>query len=88
MSTALDYRPEDPAFIAEFAGPLPALVIMDMLGVPREELANVKRLSDEMALFIGSSRMAQEKYDSAQAATRAMAQFFRGMKAMPVCVRH
>ena len=25
-------------FIADFAGPLPALVIMDMLGVPREEL--------------------------------------------------
>src|SRR5688572_25685366 len=25
-------------FIADFAGPLPALVIMDMLGAPREEL--------------------------------------------------
>lgn len=66
-------------FIGEFAGPLPALVIMDMLGVPREALANVKRLSDDMALFIGSSRMAQDKYDIAQAATRAMAELFRGM---------
>jgi len=66
-------------FIGEFAGPLPALVIMDMLGVPREELASVKRLSDDMALFIGSSRMARDKYDIAQAATRAMAEFFRGM---------
>ncbi len=44
-------------FVADFAGPLPALVIMAMLGVPREELAKVKRMSDEMALFIGSSRM-------------------------------
>ena len=43
-------------FIAEFAGPLPALVIMDMLGVPRGELARLKHLSDEMALFIGSAR--------------------------------
>lgn len=66
-------------FIADFAGPLPALVIMDMLGVPRDELPRVKRLSDDMALFIGSSRMAPEKYGIAQAATRAMADFFRDM---------
>ncbi len=68
-------------FIGDFAGPLPALVIMDMLGVPRAELGKVKRLSDDMALFIGSSRMAQEKYDIAEAATREMAEFFRGMVA-------
>lgn len=64
-------------FIADFAGPLPALVIMAMLGVPREELARVKRLSDEMALFIGSSRMSPEKYDIAERATLEMAGFFR-----------
>lgn len=64
-------------FIAEFAGPLPCLVIMAMLGVPREDLAQVKRLSDEMALFIGSSRMPSDKYDTAQAATREMAGYFR-----------
>lgn len=66
-------------FIGDFAGPLPALVIMDMLGVPRAELGQVKQLSDDMALFIGSSRMAQEKYAIAEAATRAMAELFRGM---------
>jgi hypothetical protein len=66
-------------FIGEFAGPLPALVIMDMLGVPREELARVKRLSDDMALFIGSSRMSPEKYGIAEAATHMMAEYFRGM---------
>ena len=64
-------------FIADFAGPLPALVIMDMLGVPRGELERVKRLSDEMALFIGSAREAQRKYDRAEAATREMAALFR-----------
>jgi len=57
--------------------PLPALVIMDMLGAPREELARLKRLSDEMALFIGSARDAPEKYERAGAATREMAQIFR-----------
>src|SRR3989440_12133916 len=64
-------------FIAEFAGPLPALVIMDMLGVPRGELERLKRLSDEMALFIGSTRESPEKYARAEAATREMADLFR-----------
>ena len=63
--------------IAEFAGPLPALVIMDMLGVPRSELAHLKRLSDEMALFIGSARETSGKYERAEAATREMAELFR-----------
>jgi len=72
----LDGR-EEIDFIADFAGPLPALVIMAMLGVPREELAMVKRLSDDMALFIGSSRMSPDKYDIAERATREMAAFFR-----------
>jgi cytochrome P450 len=66
-------------FIAAFAGPLPALVIMDMLGVPRTELARVKRMSDDMALFIGSSRTSPEKYEIAESATQEMAEFFRAM---------
>src|SRR5512139_2128019 len=66
-------------FVADFAGPLPALVIMAMLGVPQEELEKVKRLSDDMALFIGSSRMSPEKYDIAERATREMAAFFRDL---------
>ncbi|MEX2239365.1 MAG: cytochrome P450 [Burkholderiales bacterium] len=70
---------DDIDFIADFAGPLPGLVIMAMLGVPRENLPLIKRLSDDMALFIGSSRMAAEKYDLAQAATQEMADFFRAL---------
>jgi cytochrome P450 len=66
-------------FISQLAGPLPALVIMDMLGVPREELPLLKRLSDEMALFIGSTRDSPEKYSRAEAATRDMAALFRGL---------
>ena len=64
-------------FITDFAGPLPCLVIMALLGVPRGDLAEVKRMSDEMALFIGSSRTSPEKYDTAEAATREMAAFFQ-----------
>src|SRR5207237_9056577 len=66
-------------FIADFAGPLPALVIMDMLGVPRGELERFKRLSDEMALFIGSARETPAKYQRAEAATHEMADLFRAL---------
>jgi cytochrome P450 len=70
---------EDFDFIAEFAGPLPALVIMDMLGVPRGELERLKRLSDEMALFIGSARETPDKYGRAEAATHEMSDIFRAL---------
>jgi cytochrome P450 len=70
---------EQVELIADFAGPLPALVIMDMLGVPREELARLKHLSAEMALFIGSAREASGKYERAEAATREMAELFRSL---------
>jgi cytochrome P450 len=63
-------------FIGDFAGPLPALVIMAMLGVPAEALPRLKRLSDDMALFIGSARATPEKYALAERATREMAGFF------------
>ena len=66
-------------FIAEFAGPLPALVIMDMLGVPQSELQRLKHLSDEMALFIGSARATPDKYARAEAATHEMADIFRSL---------
>lgn len=66
-------------FIADFAGPLPGYVIMDMLGVPRGELPRLKRWSDEMALFIGSARASAEKYARAESATREMAEFFRAL---------
>src|SRR5262245_5054606 len=66
-------------FVGDFASPLPALVIMDMLGVPRADLPRLKELSDEMALFIGSARDARAKYDRADQATREMMEFFRAL---------
>jgi hypothetical protein len=52
---------------------------MAMLDVPRTDLPLMKRLSDDMALFIGSSRIAAEKYDVAEAATHEMAAYFRAL---------
>jgi cytochrome P450 len=64
-------------WIADFSYPLPATVIMDLLGVPRSDLKRVKEWSDEIALFIGSARGSSDKYSRAEAGAREMAAYFR-----------
>lgn len=66
-------------FVAAFAMRLPALVIMDMLGVPREEMASMKAWSDEMQLFIGSAQNAPDKNARASHGAREMASLFRDL---------
>ncbi|OKO79792.1 cytochrome P450 [Bradyrhizobium sp. NAS80.1] len=68
-------------WIADFAYPLPATVMMDLLGVPREDLLQVKQWSDDIALFIGTSRTTADKYRRAEAGAKAMADYFRGVVA-------
>lgn len=63
--------------VATYSNPLPAYVIMDMLGVPRALLPDMKRWSDEIKLFIGSARSVPDKYDRARAGVEAMAVAFR-----------
>lgn len=67
--------------IADFAYPLPASVIMDMLGVPRSDLGVMKVWSDDIALFVGIARATPDKYVKAQAGTREMAAYFRRLVA-------
>ena len=66
-------------WIADFAYPLPAMVIMDLLGVPRAELRRVKVWSDDIALFIGSAQASAGKYERAETGARAIADFFRSI---------
>jgi cytochrome P450 len=66
-------------WIADFAYPLPATVMMDLLGVPRGDLRQVKIWSDDIALFIGTARASADKYARAEAGARAMADYFRGV---------
>ncbi|MBR1202996.1 MULTISPECIES: cytochrome P450 [unclassified Bradyrhizobium] len=68
-------------WIADFAYPLPATVMMDLLGVPREDLYLVKDWSDDIALFVGTSRATADKYLRAEAGAKAMANYFRGILA-------
>jgi cytochrome P450 len=65
--------------IADFAYPLPASVIMDLLGVPRADLERVKVWSDNIALFIGTAQVAGNKYLRAEQGAKAMADYFRGL---------
>jgi cytochrome P450 len=72
-------RGERVDYIADFAYPLPASVIMDMLGVPRADLQRVKVWSDDIALFIGTAQVAGNKYLRAEEGARQMAGYFRGL---------
>ena len=72
-------RGEPVDYIADFAYPLPASVIMDMLGVPRADLQRVKVWSDDIALFIGTAQVAGNKYLRAEEGARLMAGYFRGL---------
>ncbi len=63
--------------VADFANPLPAYVIMDMLGVPRALLAEMRAWSEDIKLFIGTARQTPDKYALARRGTEAMAACFR-----------
>lgn len=63
--------------IGDFAFPLPASVIMDMLGVPRADMDTIRIWSNDIALFIGTARGVPDKYERAQAGAHAMAEYFR-----------
>jgi hypothetical protein len=64
-------------FYTEFGLKLPGFVVMDLLGVPRDRLDEVKSWSDEMMLFIGSSRKVTDKYGRARHGAQSMAELFR-----------
>jgi cytochrome P450 len=65
--------------IPAFSIQLPGMVIMDLMGVPRARLLEVKSWSDDMMLFIGSARGVPDKYERARGGAVAMATLFQGM---------
>lgn len=62
--------------IQDFAYPLPANVIAAMLGLPREDVDQLKAWSDELARFVLTSLTDPAKYQPAAAALRAMNEYF------------
>jgi len=63
-------------FIADFAYPLPARVIADMLGVPLEDVDDLKHWSDGLAQFVLGSRITPDKYETAAANLAEMNAYF------------
>ncbi len=66
-------------FIADFAYPLPASVVMVVLGVPLEDLDRFKVWSDDLALFVGSAQATADKYARAERATAEMNDYFAAL---------
>ena len=65
--------------VPAFSIQLPGMVIMDLMGVPRGRLLEVKGWSDDMMLFIGSARGVPDKYERARRGAVSMAALFQGM---------
>lgn len=64
-------------FIDAFAYPLPANVILTMLGLPPEDMEQLHVWSNDMQPFIGGATTSPEKYAQAQRGAIAMADYFR-----------
>jgi cytochrome P450 len=78
LLVGLEGRPECD-LVADFATLLPAYVIMDMLGVPRDMLPEMKSWSDDIKLFIGTSQSTPDKYARAHRGVAGMAEAFRAL---------
>jgi cytochrome P450 len=65
--------------VADFTMQLPALVIMGMMGVPQDQLHNIKSWSDDIMLFVGSAQNTSGKYERARRGAVEMAALFRGL---------
>ncbi|MDB6103189.1 MAG: pksS [Gammaproteobacteria bacterium] len=64
-------------FIRDFALLLPGYVILDLLGLPREDLGLLKPWSDDLQVFIGGAQAMPDKHRRAQHGTLKMAEYFR-----------
>ncbi len=61
--------------IADFSYPLPALVIMDMLGIPRADREQVRRWSNDYAALMGHGGMGEDPGNAARQANQSMLEF-------------
>lgn len=67
--------PEGFDLLAEFAFPLPAMVIADVLGVPVEAHADLNRWTDDIAHLFGSTSVSVEHLRATRESTRQLAEF-------------
>lgn len=65
--------------IADFAYPLPAMVIARILGVPDGDVWRFKDWSDDLAAFVGSAQATPDKYERAARGIADMDGYFRAI---------
>ena len=63
--------------IADFAYPLPALVICQMIGLPLDNLEKIKVWSTAIENFLGLAKKPKSVYDAARSNLEDMGEFFR-----------
>jgi cytochrome P450 len=75
----LDALPRDQPvdWAQQVAMPLPAYVILDLLGIPHQSYADLKAWSDDLRAFVGSSRADPDRYNRARHGATQLAGFFR-----------
>ena len=75
----LDQLPDDDVInmLPSFSILLPGMVVMELMGVDRDRLLEVKSWSDDMMLFIGSARGVPDKYERAKRGNVTMATLFK-----------
>jgi len=61
----------------DFAYPLPAMVITQMMGLPETDIDTLKDWSDNLAAFVLSARATPDKYDRSYTAVMEMRDYFR-----------
>ena len=69
-------------FMKEVAELFPAFVILDMLGVPRQDFRAIKGWSDDLRLFIGTAQGEGDKYRRAREGADQMSAYFREIIAL------
>jgi cytochrome P450 len=63
--------------VRDLAGPLPVIVIGDLLGLPRSDRHLLKKWSDALAAFLGSPRATPERVEAARSGVVEMEAYFR-----------
>src|SRR5581483_3963862 len=66
-------------FMETVAGPLPALVIAEMLGIPRADRLSFQRWSEELASLVLGSPGGGPRYDRARDGLRELITYFEGL---------
>ena len=70
-----DVDPDGFDLMSEFAFPLPAIVIADLLGVPTEAHPDLTRWTDDIAHLFGSTQVSAEHVRRTQNSTRELVDF-------------